>query len=264
MVYLSEPSWELQGKRVLLRGQFPVSDPRKYVEKKGNVAFTTYKCYSVQHQRIIIENAMKANEPLPKPELVRQDILLNSDEMIRAMRSYFSQFSSFRTEFPELDVNKRICEPYIWWYHYRKHNTTANLQPRQARLVTTLTDWIEANYGSHYDSIDRQFCNGRVSQRSMEYLIRPGDILISNSDSGLDGFVAKRRPRLLWGGDNATARVDNHNLNAQWYWRICSHSFIYVGDFRWKRRDIDVKFETGDEDEEFDIANLNVVPLDYV
>lgn len=263
VVYLSEPYWEKQGKDIILKGRLSVPDPEGYIKNKGNIIFTIYKFYTVKHQRSQIGRAMKANKPLPKPEPIRQGIRLNSVEMIEAMKSFFDQYPKFRSEFSEVDEDKSICSPYIWWYHWRTNGHTHNLQPGQAILVAKLTDWIEANYASLYDQIDRKFDKGLVSKESMEYLIRPGDVLISNDNGRLSGCLATSRPRFDV-GQRALEEKDKHNPKPSWSWSIDSYAFMYAGKFRREDENIDIVLETECEDVEVDITSLNVVPLKYV
>lgn len=130
-------------------------------------------------------------------------------------------------------------------------------------MVAKLTDWIEANYASLYDQIDRKFDKGLVSKESMEYLIRPGDVLISNDNGRLSGCLATSRPRFDV-GQRALEEKDKHNPKPSWSWSIDSYAFMYAGKFRREDENIDIVLETECEDVEVDITSLNVVPLKYV
>ncbi|RYP68985.1 hypothetical protein DL770_008335 [Monosporascus sp. CRB-9-2] len=263
IAYLSEPVWEIHGEDVILRGRFPLSDPEGYA-KKGNTAFTIYKRYTEEHQRSAVNEAVKAKKPLLNPEPVSQDVLLISDEMIKAVKAFFAQYPTFRTEFPEVDETRRISAPYIWWYHCRKSHNIQSLPRRQAQLVVTLTNWIEVNYASLYDQINDQFRRGKVSNASVEYLVRPGHVLISHSDGVPLGHLATTRLypivefKYSWPAGN-----EQQKSKHSWSWGIHSRSYTYAGDFLRADKEITVSFETETEDGEVDIASLDVVPLEY-
>lgn len=262
-VYLSEPDWEVQDETAILRGQFPVSDPRGYVERKGNIAFIVYKRYEVEHQRAELDEAIYAKQHLPKPKPTSEEIELVSDEMIKAVKAFFSMYPTFRTDFPDVDETRNLAAPYIWWYHCRKSPVIQNLPSQQAELVVALTSWIEDNYASLYDQVDDQFRRGRVSRMSMEYLIRPGRVLISIDNGTPRGYVATSRP--LFKPHSETQSEDNgqHVEPCHWSWSIKSRFLTYEGDFYQCEKELTVKLKTATEDEEVDIANLNVSPLEY-
>lgn len=264
LVYLSEPDWEIRGGEATLRGRLPISDPIAYAGGQGDIAFILYKCYDTEHQVAAITEAMGNNEPLPKPEPARQDVLLVSEEMKEAVGALFAKYPTFREEFPEIDERERMYSPYIWWYHCRSVNSTKRLEPRHAELVKTLTDWIEANYASHYDQVEDRLKRGFVSNASIEYLIRPGNIVISDSESTPSGHLATSRPR-----NNKSERIPASTNDKkrkgtyQWSWEVYSRSLTYAGDFYWLAETIKISFEAETEDEEVDIACLGVIPIQY-
>ncbi|RYP48467.1 hypothetical protein DL768_005669 [Monosporascus sp. mg162] len=261
--YLSEPDWEIRGEDIVLRGRFPVSDPEGYA-KKGNTAFIIYKRYTEEYQRSAVDEAVKAKKPLPKPEPVSQEVLLISGEMIGAVKAFFAQYPTFRTEFPEVDVTERIRAPYIWWYHCRKSQNIQSLPRRQAQLVVKLTNWIEVNYASLYDRINDQFRRGKVSNASMRYLVRPGHVLVSHSDDVPLGHLATTRPYPIEKSKHSrSADNERHKSKHQWSWCVHSRSYIYAGDFLRTDEALTLNFETETEDGEVDIASLGVVPLEY-
>ena len=263
--YLAEPEWEVHDDEVMLRGCFPVHDSDAYIEKRGNVVFAIYKHYRIEHQESEVEHAMRANEPLPNPEPAYQDVKLISSEMTEAMRAFVTQHPTFRTEFPELDdkaLKRTIMSPYIWWYHYRKRHEIQDLPPRQAELMTTLTDWIEASFGPLYDRIDHQFRRGRVSNESMEYFVHPGQVFVlKDSGNGLPiGCLATTRPSRSIPMPAARESLDTEE---QWSWDIVVRSYSYAGEFFQRNQIITLNLASDTWDDEVDVASLKAVPLQY-
>ncbi|KAK2592554.1 hypothetical protein QQS21_009734 [Conoideocrella luteorostrata] len=111
-VCLSESAWEMHDEDVFLRGRLPIPDSEGYLQKKGNVAFIVYKSYTVEHQRSAVDEPMRFKMPLPIPEPASQDILLISDEMIEAIKAFFTQCSTFRTEFPDVNETERMWKEF--------------------------------------------------------------------------------------------------------------------------------------------------------
>lgn len=260
--YLSEPVFNVCDGEVMLKGFFPIHDPDGYIEKKGNITFVVYKYYSTNHQQSKLNQAMKAKEALPNPEPASQDVRLVSAEMIDAMQAFIAVDPDFCVEFPEVDGKEVMNSPFVWWYHHRKLNGIRELSPRQAELVTSLTSWIEASYGSLYDKIDDQFQRVRVSSESLEYLVRPGHVLVLNDNPVLPtGHIATSRP----GCRSCEERGPQERSKAKykWSWTIRARSYIYVGTFGRKEDDLTLHFETDTEDGEVDIGSLNIMPLEH-
>lgn len=260
--YLTAPCWKVYGEEVTLRGQLHVADPEGYVEKQGDISFVIYKYYSVEHQISELREAMKLMKPLPDPEPAHQHVFLVSDETKQAVRSFFDMDPAIRDEFPHLDEKKRLRSPYIWWYHTRKTHNIHLLEHRQSQLVSELTNWIEATYSPLYDKIDNQFSRGKVSPMSMRYLVRPGRVLVSNTGSTAQGYLATARP--IGGKDVIPEDLrPRHEKKDKWSWEVKGASLGYEGELHWKDSILKLALEGEFEDDEVDINSLDFVPLEY-
>jgi hypothetical protein len=260
--YLSEPYWEIHDQDVSLSCRLHVVDPDGYIETKRNIAFAFYKIYTMEHQRVELEEAMKTKGVIPNPEPASLEILLISNDMREAMRRFLDQFSDFRTEFPEVHETKRLTSPFIWWYHCRRSYNLQHLQPREAKLIATLIHWIEDSYSSLYDQVDDQLRRHRVSSTSIEFLVRHGYVLVSDNDGVPMGYQATSRPRAIdvfntKHGSQSTSGEAKSRRN----WEIKSRSYMYAGNFLWKSMTLTLTLETDTEDGEVDITSLEYVPL---
>lgn len=260
--YLSAPYWEARGEEIILRGEFLIADPDGYLETQGDVSFIIYKTYTVNHQRSALIEAARTKQPLPEPEPARQDVQLASDEMREAVAAFFDQTASLRDEFPSLLESTLLEPPYLWWYHYRRSHSIHLLEPRQGRLVRALTDWIEATYAPLYDTIDDQFLRGKVTPMSMQYLFRPGRVLVLETNGLPQGFLT-RVPPVVKVTDAQPSMKDKHEKKQQWSWVIEAARLKYEGELRWSDVDLELEVEADSEDQEVDIASLRVVPLTH-
>ncbi|KAK2730733.1 AAA family ATPase [Colletotrichum kahawae] len=257
--YLAEPEWLVNGDDIRLSARFLLLDPTKYIEKEKDISFVVYKCYSEDQQRDVVEEAKKFSGPLPNPEPAYQDILLTSKEMVEALSAFFALHPASRQEFPKVNTNDRLSAPFIWWYHHRKSSKIESLPRRQAELVNALVNHIEQAYALLYDNIDDQLSRGCVSNDSMEYLFRPGQVLISFKDGVPQGHIAMSRP---FPHAISKRRQDpSEKYFSQWY--ISSRSISYRGKFVRVEKKLKIEFETETEDGEVDISSLPVMPLEY-
>lgn len=258
--FLSEPRWDVRDGKAQLRGLFHVPDPDGYVERKGNVSFVVYKCYDIAHQRKEVDEAIRSNKAMPEPTPERQEFLLISEEMIQAVKEFFDQDPAFRTEFPHLNERKRMRPPFIWWYHYKKTLDTSRLQPRQSQLVSAFTDAIDDSYGSLYNKIDDQFSRGLVSPASMQYLIRPGSVLISKDGDTPRGHLAQGHPLKQ---PNLTDDEKKNNEKYRSAWDIPTTTIMYKGELFWAEMNIPLVLKAESDHTEIAIKSLSVMPIEY-
>ncbi|KAI1168284.1 hypothetical protein F5B18DRAFT_646814 [Nemania serpens] len=246
--YLFEPEWVVKDNQISLKARSHILDPKAYVERIGNTGFIIFKVYNAKYQLSAVNKAIKKNAPLPRPTPMSQNILLVSNDMIGAINAYFDQYPRFRSEYPEVIVEKQIRSPYVWWYHSRSSDYHLGLRPQQAQLVKLVTDWIESNYAPSYKKVNNQLKRGRVSRWSLQYLIRPGQVVVSYHDGKAQGHIARGCPHTM-------------KRKAGQKWTIKTESVSYAGSFYWLVKNMDLEFEAGKR--EININDLNVVPLEY-
>lgn len=235
-----------------------ILDPDGYVERKGDVSFVIEKVYHAEHGQYEVNEAIKNNQPIPEPTPSDQRVMLISEEMIEAVGKFFDQDQEFRQEFPHLDERQQMSPPFIWWYHYRRTLDISRLRSRQRRLVSKLTSWIDQTYGSLYDEIDALFSARLVSQESLQYLIRPGTVLLSDDGKIPRGYLATShplatsQPRLNLHADQGESRQS---------WSIQVRTLEYIGELAWLDDTLDISIEA--RQAEMAITSLKFVPIQY-
>jgi hypothetical protein len=170
----------------------------------------------------------------------------------------------------DLCLMKRLSTaPFLWWYHYRHIDQLKHLPPRDRVLMGAVTDWIESNYASVYDQVDCQLNQGLVSISSMEYLVRPGDVLIAQSKEEPIGYRATSRPRPRGGSTDpgewksVGPRQNAHKLIRR-QWDVEAWTYTYTGSFKQKYAILELTIESETNDEVVDLASLKAVPLRFV
>ncbi|UPK89428.1 hypothetical protein LCI18_000363 [Fusarium solani-melongenae] len=206
------------------------------------MSFIIYKYYDCLQQEVMNED-LEAKKARGKPKADAQQVTLISKDMVAEKQP--------------------MGPPYTWWYHRRKSHEIQNLPKDQARLVMALVDWIEDSYGSLFDSIDDQLCRGRVSNFSIPFLLRPGDVLVSNENGFPEGHLVLAPPRVErdTGRDKQGDQQSEAKRTVPW-WVHC-RSLLYSGVFYWAEEDIELVLSTEIPNEGVDIATLDVVPLKY-
>ncbi|KAH7035821.1 P-loop containing nucleoside triphosphate hydrolase protein [Microdochium trichocladiopsis] len=247
-VFLSPPVWNQHDGALQLKFSHFIQDPQRYVEKAGDVAYIVYKEYNVDHQRKAVDEQIKANVALPPPEPSEYHVQLVFRDTVSAMTTFLDSLPTFRADFPGFDESDLMHGPFTWWFHCRKSYDLTLIGPYQARLVSQLINTIEEIYGELYDRVIDQFAEGKVSQWSLEYLVRPGTVLLRRVGPLTLGCLAIGCTLSVQEKDNtASLSVD-------------TRSIVFDGLFRrnFERHVIDIP-----NDGEVDIKSLKLFPLDF-
>ncbi|KAL6832788.1 hypothetical protein V8C40DRAFT_235978 [Trichoderma camerunense] len=273
VIYLLPPHWEPHKGRAKLVGNSPVMNVERYLERHDDIVLAIYTYYDAAFQQQSINEALDEGGELPPPEPMRQEVRLVSDEIVQAAKAFYCLQGNLFRDFPEVDMDKPLQAPFFWWYHFRKLKDQETLSGRQLELFSMLTDWIEQNFAHTYDNVDEMFSRGVVSNATIEYLIRPGDVLIEKSGGNVIGHVATSLPREPGVGHhkqylneikrgNKTRPGDDEEFSI---WEVETRSHAYTGRFWRFSSTLEIQLPVPPEDynTEIEITSLNVIPLLY-
>jgi hypothetical protein len=195
--------------------------------------------------------------------------------MIEAIEAFIAKRPKFRENFPHFNVRDALPAPYLFWYYNRSPQAFDGLSDLHRKYLNNLTGWIDSNYGDIYDRADKQLLRGVVSYESMEFLIKPGDVIISNDkpdqeDENLHAEIAtswpsSETPKLVdIGSDMPWAKkIKEDAKRYTWTWNVDSWAYKYDGSFYRDTGFTQIKMEAESVDEEIEIRKLNVYPLKY-
>ncbi|KAK0629143.1 hypothetical protein B0T17DRAFT_524767 [Bombardia bombarda] len=246
-VYHGEPSWVVTGNDLVLNASSPVLDHRGYIRYKRSLAFVVYKRYSPVKGQAEAKEALMQNKKLPKPEPITESIKIISDEMTDAFDFFVEEQEKTGTWSGE--ESRSMQAPYRWWYACRHKNVL--------------------NYHSIYERVDAQFKRGVVTSTSMEYLVRPGDILLQMSEKHIQtlfatSWLAKTivnafppEKQDLNSGDS------NQKKKHEWSWHAQGVEYTYTGTFNETVTIQEVKLKADSVEEEVKIVDLDVMPLRF-
>ncbi|KAJ5975686.1 hypothetical protein N7481_009393 [Penicillium waksmanii] len=286
-ISLYTPTWMIGDKdrESVLRLDVLLASLDKHLEKHPEIVFAVFKDYkkTAQHG---FDEATNETETDTVPSIVshRESIKLTSDDMVSAFKAFMALQPDFSSIFPGFDVDAEIHAPFLFWYHYRSsyEGLSAKLKIQDRDLMNLLTQWIEERYCDEYNMANACLAKGRVTPKIMKYLVRPGDVLVSQDDDGTTkGYIstswlelnAASKSLRITSIEGATDRGDNPNEDgcstpAQkliikdtydfygWYWE-------YDGSFYSRDKTITINIEADSSDQEIMITTLKSFPLKY-
>lgn len=269
--FLDEPSWSIgsNGKPILI-AHLPIADIGGFLRQRQEIAFVVSKYYSPGMQYPEAVKASIARTPLPATQAFKEVITFNSQNMIDAVESFFALQPMFKEEFPDFNVRAHIAAPYLFWYHYRSPVALDNLGSLHRPLMQSLTDWIEEHYQALYTRVESQMEKGVISQETMPFLVKPGDILVWENKNKFEAVIARSWSRCESLYKSSKPQGTSWEINpaidaekASSVWVVDGWQYSYDGRFLESDEVIKMRFKKVTMAHEVEINKLSAYPLRY-
>lgn len=200
--FFDHPQWiEGQGSERQLRCKLPLNNFDLYIEKNKDIAFIVYRNFDtrLKDNMATSGNDDARNETAThSPRSTSETIQIVSKDLIDAVKTLLSS----REEYVELLRNyaksKELRAPYLFIYHSRKdlEEFQSSLPLRARTQLLLLSNYVTEQYAQEYESADFLLSQGKISPEYMQYLFKPGDLLLQRVNDQYMGFVATSWPKI--------------------------------------------------------------------
>jgi hypothetical protein len=279
--FLDEPHWEpTEGGSALLRASSPIRNIDHYLDQHPGLAFAIYKKYDplppADHRKIE-DKAGAYIPPVPSNEYLR----FITRPMQDAIEAVISRIHDFDDYFPGFEPRDHVPAPYLFMYYSAPFipDILADLDQSERNLITQLYDTIKRSYGTEYKAAKDQASRGFVSPQVLKYLIRPGDVLISNTGNDLQAYKVKNwilnAPSIQ---QNSTSqhtysrkkRMSKNAVSAEngvrdwktYTWVVPVWRWAFDGVFSKEETSLHISMTTSYDEEFVSITTLNAYPLE--
>ncbi|KAK7977186.1 hypothetical protein PG988_004676 [Apiospora saccharicola] len=257
MGYLDEPIW-VRGPsgNAVLRCNLPITDIEGYLRKRSDITFVVAYHYIPTLQETEEARLILANKGQPQPVPSSEFATLHDKDMIAAMEEFLAAQADFSDFFPGLNIQGQMPAPYLFWYHYRSSNALDRLSPKSREYMEFFTSWIEENYAPKYALVKDHMEKGIVSQETMPFLVKPGDVLVWEERRQIHAAIAKG-----WLIRTSAPNVRQANKGKALNWSRAGSSSNKVSS-KWSTPiEIDLNLDEGDEESSID--KLSKYPLRF-
>jgi len=285
-LYLNEPRWEpAEGSGVVLVASNPIRKKEYYLDQHPEIAFAIYKEYKETPPSDSSKIATKDGvylSPIPAHEYLS----LIAHEMVDAVEELVQEIPGFGQYFPYFNPEGRILAPYFFMYYSAPfiHEVLPKLHVSSQNLIRQLQVAVDKSYGFEHRSAKLQAENGMVARKHLKYLVRPGDVLVSN---GLDENIPQAYIATSWIETPETAPEDSqpeesdfvqrkrtprygslaksaseHTLTT-YTWQVPVWNWKFDGTFARQETRINVEMSLSHDEESIEIRQLNHYPLQY-
>ncbi|CAN9106303.1 unnamed protein product [Alternaria alternata] len=255
----------------------PVPNMGYYLERHPEIAFAIYKGYDERPPEDFRE-LVTTDGLYRSPRPTTESLSLIAPAMLDAVDQLIQHIPRFDDYFPNLDLQEEIPAPYMFMYYSAPF--ISELLPRldifSQDLIRQLKATIEQSHGSEYESAKLQAEKGRVTHNHLDYLFRPGDVLVSN---GADGHAPQAYIATGWvqrraaGSGNKQEKSSSKHGNrtnggpsrksTQYIWDIPVWYWDFDGSFAKHQTRIDIVMSLGYEEDSIRIRDLNIYPIRY-
>ncbi|KAM0402758.1 hypothetical protein ACHAPZ_004249 [Fusarium culmorum] len=261
--YIADPSWApKQGQAPYFRGNSPLANESEYLKHRSDAAFVVYRHYDPTFQAKDIRKAREEGLPLPYPKPAWEVVQPLSEQMIAALDEFVDSHPTFRDKFPGWRSTDPINSPFLFWYCYRAATDLQAMDEPHRKQMTLLTEWIDNNYSEMHAAVEDKFSQGFVSEATMPFFIRPGEVLVSMNERGISGHIAETWP--TQGLTNyASPSHPNGPRKVTQRWSVGAWSYGYDGKFYKNSTVLTISLEFDEDSPDVSIVEVNILPIRF-
>ncbi|RBR25419.1 uncharacterized protein FIESC28_01856 [Fusarium coffeatum] len=259
--YLQRPSWlPVLGRSPQLKGISPLANEAKYLKQRPDAAFVVYRHYDSTYQERDIGKFDDEETAFPDPKPVREVIQTLSPQMVAALDAFVDSHPTFSERFPVWKSDEPIDSPFLFWYYYRGSTNIETIAEPHKKQMQLLTQWIDNNYGKTHTEVEAHFSRGYISEQTMPFFVRPGEVLVSKTAKGIQGYIAKSWATKVESGDIPSIQPNVPDSVSQ-SWKIDAWSYGYDGKFYIKSTTLKVTLEFNEGSLYANIMDLDILPM---
>ncbi|TGJ82867.1 hypothetical protein E0Z10_g5894 [Xylaria hypoxylon] len=263
--FFDPPEWVGSRHNGTLRCSVPVENFDLFLEKNKDISFIVYKTY------VLLEPGRQSDflQPEDAPKFkIDESIKPVTEDLIGGVRSLLESKDEFSELWQIFKATKELNAPYLFVYHQRADwdRLRGDVAQSSQEQLMMLWNYIIQSHGDEYAAADRLIASGKITSKYIQYLFKPGDILIQYDGDFHLGWVAKswakyedtfstargksmgmntRGSRIpLYGTIEASKRMANGGL---WFqnWHLSGWNWEFDGNFQ--RREKVLSFSIPEE-----------------
>ncbi|KAI1411714.1 hypothetical protein F5Y13DRAFT_200698 [Hypoxylon sp. FL1857] len=261
--YFDPPEWMSgQNRKGTLRCQLPVQNFALYLEQRKDISFIVYRTYVAPGT--ILHKHKPGSDPRTTSGLtVNESIRPIHEDLIDAIHAILESKEEYAEIKQEFKRNFELHAPYLFVFHQRDEwNLIQNsLSEASRKYMIMFWDYIIQQYGDEYAAADACISTGTITSKNVNYLFKPGEILVQRTGDKYLGWVARSWARFgrsfettrrkaaehtknrfaipLYGSKSASQHTSNQKVIVQ-DWTIAAWHWEFDGNFQ--RRDSVLSF----------------------
>lgn len=264
--FLDAPEWIGSVDTGALNCKVPIQNFDLFLEKNKDIAFIVFKTYAARRT----EPDFIASESDNLPEIiVNESIKPITKELVAAVRLLLGSQDEYTDLWHDFKATLELSAPYLFVFHQRGYTDTLRDPAKQAsqEQLMLLWNYVIQKHGDEYTAADALLSSGKITSDCIQYLFKPGDIVIQRKTDFCSGWVAKtwakhvetrRTSRAkaraiisrtsqipLYGTERASREMVNESVWVQ-NWTIPAWNWEFDGNFQRKHLELSISIVTED------------------
>jgi hypothetical protein len=194
--FLDAPEWIDHGDgQGTLHCKVPIQNFELYLEKNKDIAFIVFKTYAIQN--LAPDDEWQKDEHLVVT--TKECIKPISRELVKAVRLLLRSQDEYADLWHSFEMTQELHAPYLFAFDQRGYPESLREATSQAfqEQLTLLWNYILQKHGDEYRTVSQLLSTSKITSDYLQYLFRPGDILVQRKADSFVGWVSKSRVKLV-------------------------------------------------------------------
>ncbi|KAM6484613.1 AAA family ATPase [Trichoderma sp. SZMC 28011] len=266
LLYLDQPLYSKgpTSSGEFFEGNHPLHDISSHISNHPEICCLIYRDYDA--------TSLTKREPPDEdldtrvsPEKIGEFIEPVTESLASAIVRFLDHYKFNTVNTAEVNSTKLVA-PYITIYHARQDDLTSfmgTLEESQRIQFRVMMDYILSQYENEYKLVYEMTSKGKITQKYIEYLFKPGEILVLGQDQEARGFFCKTWISKSKRNSRVVHRKSPNKDNFTSVLTLETWSWDFDGEFSKKETNINMDFDAKDHSEK-NINELFIRPLRYV
>ncbi|KAI0147807.1 hypothetical protein GGR57DRAFT_245112 [Xylariaceae sp. FL1272] len=263
--FFDPPEWIGSNHDGTLRCQVPVNNFDLFLERNKNISFVVFKTYVAPVPTQLKNLAGSDSKPVIK---VDESIKPIHQELIEAVETLLTSKEKYEDLWRTFKSSGELLAPYLFVYHQRtdwgdiRDSMATSLQEK----MVMLWDYAIQSHGDIFAAADACISEGKINAKYVQYLFKPGDMLVQKKGDTYLGWVSTTSARLedtyqttrrqlvdmnfgpaqipRYGTKDASSKLTNEKVWAQ-RWSISAWHWEFDGNFQTRNGHLHFNVEAG-------------------
>ncbi|KAI9704067.1 MAG: hypothetical protein M1820_005689 [Bogoriella megaspora] len=175
-----------QGRTQTLRGKVPLENFDLFLEQNKDLSFIVYRTYISSLPELPNSRTLGAS-----PE-VEESIQPIRRELIDALMTILASRPEFADVLQKMQTTSELYAPYLFMYYLRGDLEAfrTGLQQSAKDQLALFSDYVLQSHGPKYYTADSLISQGKITTAYIDYLFKPGDVLVARNEDIYRGWVA--------------------------------------------------------------------------
>jgi hypothetical protein len=293
-----------KGDTARLRCRNRVSNLELYLMRHPDISFVVFRTYpkTIYLDGIKGRHCSKPIDQLRLPSPVAESILPVERNLKQALKMVLERKPEFIEILNEYLETDHLDAPYLFIYHSRKdlEDIRSYLSPEASKQLGLLLGYVKYTLGREYHAADGLLKKGKMAPGYIQYLVKPGDVLVEKLGKDYTGFIAESWlspmqespsasstfqgelssiffPHVpedsksefgvageMKDGPSTLEHSNDHRprqSRMKFTWTLMGKTLGFNGSFFWKTSQLKIEMSADSLQEPSAIANMNIFPL---